>query len=193
MQDPLFIQAGVSPAIETEQDLLSLGDSPTRSPREGIQPAAQITRSGWVVQDAACFQHVSGIGSVFFEAVIQPNRHDVFGRFTDKPPTISSSVELITCVFAFYEQESLKPLQVWTDSSALYHGGPAHPYERYLAQQGVEHFFGASARVKPATERYFSQVRRFFAIARLRFTSWTLDDLWNAFEAWDRAARGAVF
>lgn len=192
MQNPLFIHAHARPTRAAERVPPSLGESIELSPREGTQPAIQITQSGWVVQDAACFQRLPGIGSVIFEAVIQPKRHDVFGWFTDKPPTISSSVELITSVFAFYEQEGSKPLQVWTDFSALYRGGPAHPYEKYLAQQGVEHFFWASTPLtKPATERYFHRMKRFFVGIRQSGTLWTLDELWDAFEAWDRAPRGA--
>lgn len=117
MQSPLFIRAHVLPKFMAEQENSSLGESAELSSKEGIQPGTQITRSGRIVQDAACYQDVPGIGSIYFEAAIQPNRHDVFCWFTDKPPTISSSVELITSVFAFYEQEGTKPLQVWTDSS----------------------------------------------------------------------------
>lgn len=189
MQDALFIQADAT--IAAKRETPSLRESVELSPKEDIQPT-QITRSGGVMQDVACFQHVPGISSVFYEAVLQYERYEVFGRFTDKLPTISSSVELITSAFSYYEQEGFRPLKVWTGSSALYRGGPAHPYERYLAQQDVEHWFWPPAFLgKPAIERYFRYVRRFFVIARLRLTPWTLDELWDTFEAWDRAASGA--
>jgi hypothetical protein len=191
LQQPLAIQLHTCPqgGRASEQETSCGGAEPTQ--REVVSQATPIIiRSERFVQDVACFQDIPGIGTVFFEAVVQPVSQQMFGRFTDLPPTSSSALDLITAVFDWYAQKGSRPLEVWTDYSALYRGEPAHPYERYLTKQGVVHYFWVSPQVKSMAERYFRIAEQFFTIIRGTQTPWTLDRLWTAFEEWIMPAGG---
>lgn len=142
-----------------------------------------------VCQDTYLVGHLKGVGKVYLHTAVDAFNSFAFGFLhTSKQP--EAAVSLVhNDVLPFYAEHGLTLEHVLTDNGREFCGTDLHPYELYLALNGVEH---RTTRVRrPQTngfvERFHQTVQNEFFAIKFRETFYThLDDLQADLDAWLR-------
>ncbi len=138
-------------------------------------------------QDLVSVGHLKGVGKVYLDAVVDTYGSSAFGFLhTGKLPECAAAV-LHNDVLPFYEGRGLAVEAVLTDNGKEYCGTEAHPYELYLALNGIEH---RRTKVKhPWTNGFAERFHRtvldeFFRVSFRTTFDESVDALQDDLDAW---------
>ena len=128
-----------------------------------------------VCQDTYLVGHIKGVGKVYLHAAVDAYNSFAFGFLhTRKQP--EAAVSLVhNDLLPFYADHGLKVEHILTDNGREFCGTETHPYELYLALQGITH---RTTRVRrPQTngfvERFHQTIQNEFFAIKFRETLYT--------------------